>query len=62
MGSCSIAQGTQFGALRWPRGVGGVVGGRLKKGWDVCMHIVDSCCCTVELIQHYKAIIFQFEK
>ena len=31
MGSCCVMQGAQLGALRCPRGVGGVVGGRFTR-------------------------------
>ena len=51
MGSSSIAQGDQLGALWWSWGVGlgGWEGGsRGSRYGDVCMHITDSLCCATE--------------
>ena len=51
-GSCWRAQGTQLGALGWPRGVGWEWGGReAPKGGDVCIHITDSLYCTAIALQ-----------
>ena len=41
---------------------GGGDGGEAEEGGDMCICIIDSHCCTAELIQHYKPIIFQFKK
>ena len=47
MGSCHTAQGTQFGALWQPRGVGR--GGRdVQERQDMCIPTADSCWCMKE--------------
>ena len=51
MGSSSVAQGDQLGALRRLRGVGwgGWEGGSRGRGYgDMCMHMADSLCCAIE--------------
>ena len=43
MGICCMTQGTQTGALRQPRGVGWVGGGRdVQEGEDMCISVSDS--------------------
>ena len=49
MGSCYIAQGTQLGALRWPRGWDGGERERGSRGKGyMYIYIVDSLCCRTE--------------
>ena len=48
MGSCCIAQGDQLGALWGPRGMDREGGREAQEGGDICIHIADSLCCTVE--------------
>ena len=69
MGSSSIAQGDELGALRWPRGVGygGWEGGSRGRGYgDICMHTADSLWCTTEtntvLWSNYTPIKIYFLK
>ena len=51
MGSSSIAHDDQLSAFRWPREVGyrGWERGSRGRGYgDICMHMADSFCCTIE--------------
>ena len=49
MESCYVAQGTQPGALRPPRGVGWGGGcSEAHEGEDVCIFMAHSHCCTAE--------------
>ena len=50
MGGQCISQRAQLGAQLSPRAVGWRRGGReAQQGEDICMHIADSLCCTVEM-------------
>ena len=49
VGSCCIAQGTQLGALWWPREMGWEDGRReAQQGGDICILMADSHYCIAE--------------
>ena len=49
MGIGCMTQGSQTGALWWPRGVGWVVVGReVQAGGDICKPMADSYWCMAE--------------
>ena len=58
VGSCCITQGTQSGALGWPRGVRWGAGREAPEGGDICILISDYCCMQ-KPTQYCKAIILQ---
>ena len=37
-------------------------GSEVQEGMDICIPMVDTCCCMIEKIQYCKAVIFQLKK
>ena len=44
----------------WRSGMGD--GREAQEGWNICILLADSLCCTAETTQHSKATIFQLKK